>query len=207
MHFYLLIISFFVSILIAPSTDEEKERDERLADLAQDFVSIKYSKYSMKEYIYIGVKRQKLYLISDTTILLSYDISSSKYGIGSEKHSEKTPLGLHKIESKIGEDAPMNGILLGTKYTGKTATIIQEAKAGTTDDVTTRALRLEGLENNVNKGGNKDSYARDIYIHGTPEEGLIGQPASHGCIRMKNKDVLELFNHVKEGTYVIILNN
>jgi lipoprotein-anchoring transpeptidase ErfK/SrfK len=66
---------------------------------------------------------------------------------------------------------------------------------------------LEGLEKNVNKGGTIDSYSRSIYIHGTPEEGLIGQPASHGCIRMKNKDVIELFDKVKAGTYVIILNN
>lgn len=207
MNYYLFIFSFVFAGIFIPDPEPEIMVEKRLAELVQDFVSIKYSKYKMKEYIYVGVKRQRLYLISDTTVVMSFPISTSKYGIGSEKFSEKTPIGLHQIESMVGEDAPINGIILGTSYTGKTATIISEAKSGNTDDVTTRAMRLEGLENKINKGGNKDSYSRDIYIHGTPEEGLIGTPASHGCIRMKNKDVITLFNRVKTGTYVIILNN
>jgi len=207
MFIFTLIIGLIFQVLNFPEPESDALKEKRLAELVHDFVSIKYSKHKMKEYLYVGVKRQMIYLISDTTIILSFPISTSKYGVGSERNSEKTPIGLHKIESKIGEDAPINGIILGTKYTGKIAPIITEAKAGNTDDVTTRALRLEGMESNVNKGGNKDSYTRDIYIHGTPEEGLIGQPASHGCIRMKNKDVIALFDRVKTGTYVIILNN
>ncbi len=66
---------------------------------------------------------------------------------------------------------------------------------------------LAGEEDGVNKGGNIDSKSRNIYIHGTPEEGLLGTPASHGCIRMSNADVISLYNAVREGTYVIILNN
>jgi lipoprotein-anchoring transpeptidase ErfK/SrfK len=207
MNYFLFIFSFaFIGIFI-PDPEPEIIIEKRLAELVQEFVSIKYSKFKMKEYIYVGVKRQRLYLISDTTVVLSYPISTAKNGVGSEKLSEKTPLGLHKIESMVGENTPLNGIILGTRFTGKTATIITEAKKGDTDDVTTRAMRLEGLENKINKGGNKDSYSREIYIHGTPEEGLIGTPVSHGCIRMKNNDVIELFNRVKTGTYVIILNN
>jgi lipoprotein-anchoring transpeptidase ErfK/SrfK len=207
MYLFALLFSLIFHSVASPEPETDSVKEKRLAGLVTDFVSIKYSKYKMKEYIYIGVKRQKLYLISDTTVILSFPISTSKYGVGSEKHSEKTPIGLHKIESKVGEETPLNGIILGTAYTGKNATIITEEKFGKTDDVTTRALRLEGLEKNVNKGGTIDSYSRSIYIHGTPEEGLIGQPASHGCIRMKNKDVIELFDKVKAGTYVIILNN
>jgi lipoprotein-anchoring transpeptidase ErfK/SrfK len=193
--------------VISPVAETTPTNDNRLAGLINNFVSIKYSKYKMKEYIYIGVKRQKLYLISDTTVILSFPISTSKYGVGSEKNSEKTPVGLHQIKTKVGEETPLNGIILGNAYTGKNATIITEEKSGKIDDVTTRALRLEGLEKNINKGGNVDSYSRSIYIHGTPEEGLIGTPASHGCIRMKNNDVITLFDKVKAGTYVIILNN
>lgn len=207
MNYFLFILSFAFAGIFIPDPEPEIMAEKRLAELVQDFVSIKYSKYKMKEYIYVGVKRQRLYLISDTTVVMSFPISTSKYGIGSEKLSEKTPIGLHQIESMVGENTPINGIILGTSYTGKIATVISEAKSGNTDDVTTRAMRLEGLENKINKGGNKDSYSRDIYIHGTPEEGLIGTPASHGCIRMKNKDVIALFNRVKTGTYVIILNN
>lgn len=207
MYLYALIFSLIFHSVISSKTESDSVNDRRLAGLITDFVSIKYSKYKMKEYIYIGVKRQRLYLISDTTVILSFPISTSKYGVGSEKNSEKTPIGLHRIESKVGEETPLNGIILGTSYTGKNATIITDEKSGKTDDVTTRALRLEGLEKNVNKGAGIDSYSRSIYIHGTPEEGLIGKPASHGCIRMKNKDVVTLFDKVKTGTYVIILNN
>ncbi len=207
MNYLLFILSFAFFGIFLPDPEPKIIIEKRLAELVQEFVSIKYSKFKMKEYIYVGVKRQRVYLISDTKVVLSFPISTSKYGVGSENLSEKTPIGLHKIESMIGENAPLNGIILGTKYTGKTATIISEAKAGGTDDVTTRAMRLKGLENKINQGGDKDSYSRAIFIHGTPEEGLIGTPASHGCIRMKNKDVIELFNRVKTGTYVIILNN
>lgn len=207
MNYYIFLLSFAFAGIFLPEPEPTIIIEKRLAGLVHEFVSIKYSNYIMKEYIYVGVKRQRLYLISDTTIILSFPISTAKNGVGSEKLSEKTPLGLHKIKSMVGENVPINGIILGSSYTGKTATIISEAKSGNTDDVTTRAMRLEGLENKINKGGNKDSYSREIYIHGTPEEGLIGTPVSHGCIRMKNKDVITLFDRVKTGTYVIILNN
>lgn len=179
----------------------------RLAKLTHDYVSIRYPGENFDRYIYVGVKRQKLYLLSDTSVIDSYTISASQYGVGSEMDSEKTPLGLHKIESMIGDAVPVSGILLGKSYTGKRAKIIKEPKKSKTDDVTTRALRLEGMEKGLNKGGNKDSYDRQIYIHGTPEEGLIGQPASHGCIRMVNTEIIELFERVEKGTLVIILNN
>lgn len=207
MGYYLVIAAILIQNVLIRSEPTEILNEQRTAGFALEYLEIKYPKKKIKEFIYIGIKRQRLYLVSDSTVIMSFPISTSKYGAGSEKNSEKTPLGLHKIESKIGEDAPLNGILLGKTYTGKQAEIITEAKSGNTDDVTTRALRLEGTEQNINKGGNKDSYERDIYIHGTPEEGLIGTPASHGCIRMKNKDVIELFDRVKTGTYVIILNN
>lgn len=181
--------------------------DKLLGKLARDYMEIRYHKFNVNEFIYVGAKRQMLYFIRDTTIVCKYKISTSKYGIGSELNSNKTPTGLHKIESKIGHDVPLNGIILGKKFTGKIAEIINEPKSGLTDDVTTRAIRLEGIEKGLNQGGRKDSYLRDIYIHGTPEEGLIGQPASHGCIRMKNIEVINLFNEVQKGTYVLILNN
>lgn len=211
MQFYSTIVLF---VLLGnpfsnnPIAEVKQEKaDILLGKLARDYMEIRYQKYNVKEFIYVGAKRQMLYLIRDSTIICKYQISTSKFGIGSELHSNKTPTGLHKIESKVGHDVPLNGIILGKTYTGKKAEIIYEPKSGLTDDVTTRAIRLEGIEKGLNLGGKKDSYLRDIYIHGTPEEGLIGQPASHGCIRMKNIEVISLFNEVAKGTYVLILNN
>jgi lipoprotein-anchoring transpeptidase ErfK/SrfK len=155
-------------------------------------------------WIRISATDSKLYLMSDQKITKSYPISIAKNGLGNLLNSNKTPLGLHEIKKKIGKGVPQNGILKARIPTGKLAKIIKEPIATNTDLVTSRILWLSGLEPGVNKGGNVDSYNRFIYIHGTPEEGLIGQPASHGCIRMYNKDVIELFDLVPVGTKVLI---
>lgn len=140
-------------------------------------------------------------------IVSEYVISTARNGVGSELHSEKTPSGLHSICQKIGDGVPVAGVFINRSYNGSKARIITQKLAGKTDDVTTRIMWLTGEEDGVNKGGNIDSKSRNIYIHGTPEEGLLGTPASHGCIRMSNADVISLYNEVREGTYVIILNN
>ena len=101
----------------------------------------------------------------------------------------------------------MGGILKGRKYTGKTADIITEKKSVDSDDVTTRIMWLDGLDEGKNKGGKVDSYTRYIYIHGTPEEGLLGTPASHGCIRMYNKQVKDLYDQASIGLHVLILDS
>jgi hypothetical protein len=137
----------------------------------------------------------------ENNFIISYPISTSKYGIGSQARSNKTPLGLHRIEEKIGASAPLGTIFKARQNTGKIAEINQ---AGAGDLVTTRIMWLKGLEPNKNQGAGIDSYQRYIYIHGTVEENKIGQPASHGCIRMNNRDVIELFEQVKAGTLVDI---
>ena len=91
-------------------------------------------------------------------------------------------------------------------FTDKIAKIHNDSSRSKTDDVTTRVLWLSGEEDGINKGGNVDSYQRYIYIHGTSEEGRLGIPASHGCIRMKNFEVVELFNKIALGTKVLILD-
>ena len=91
------------------------------------------------------------------------------------------------------------------KYTGTIAKIFYDTTRSKTDDVTSRVLWLSGLESGKNKGYTIDSFKRYIYIHGTSEEGLLGTPASHGCIRMKNKDIIELYEKIKIGTLVLIL--
>mgnify|MGYP000114123012 FL=1 len=108
------------------------------------------------------------------------------------------------IKEMIGDQVPKNTIFISRINTQREAKIIHDQENSDNDYVTTRIMWLDGLEDGKNKGKGVDSYNRYIYIHGTHEEGLIGQKASHGCIRMFNSDVIELFNVVKKGTKVYI---
>jgi Uncharacterized protein conserved in bacteria len=110
----------------------------------------------------------------------------------------------HKIKDKIGDNADLNTIFVSRINTKRKASIISEDIDSDDDHVTSRILWLDGQEEGLNKGKGVDSYNRYIYIHGTHEEGLIGQKASHGCIRMFNNDVIYLYDIVKEGTNVYI---
>jgi hypothetical protein len=152
--------------------------------------------------IIVEISQQKLYLYKNNTLVKEYPISTSKYGVGNKQGSNKTPLGKHKVVSKIGRHAGYGEILRSCRRTGKIAVL--GPKSGEQDTITTRILRLAGLEQGKNKGKGVDSYKRLIYMHGTPQEHLIGKPVSHGCIRMKNHDIMELFNHVCTGTVVFI---
>ena len=151
--------------------------------------------------IVIDISDQLLTLYDNDQFIKEYVISSSMYGIGSQVGSNKTPLGKHVIEQKIGDGVPKNTIFKARMNTGKLATVDAE----TDDLVTSRIMWLKGLEKGKNLGQGVDSYKRYIYIHGTPEESKIGTEASHGCIRMLNDDVIELFNLVSENTPVEIV--
>lgn len=152
----------------------------------------------------VDISEQRLYLMQNDKILESFPISTSKYGEGSVVNSFKTPLGLHEIKEKIGENAEIDSIFISRINTMRKAEIYKSIYDSSNDYVTSRILWLSGLEVGLNKGSGIDSYDRYIYIHGTHEEGLIGQKASDGCIRMFNKDVVHLFNIVSKGTKVYI---
>ena len=160
--------------------------------------------YAESAHIEIDISEQRLYLIENSLIKASYPISTSKYGEGSIENSFKTPLGKHSIKEMIGEEADINTIFTSRINTKRSATIIDQFEDTDNDYVTSRIMWLDGEEDGFNKGGNVDSFRRYIYIHGTHEEGLIGTKASHGCIRMFNYDVIELFNLVNIGTKVLI---
>ena len=151
------------------------------------------------------IQFKTIFYIKEGKIIKTYVISSSSYGVGNKAGSNKTPIGLHKVKQKFGEKTPINGKMIGRVFYGNIATIYTDNTKSKTDDVCSRILWLVGLEEGLNKGEGIDSYNRYIYIHGTPEEGRLGKPASHGCIRMKNKEVIELYEKVKIGTLVLIL--
>jgi len=114
-----------------------------------------------------------------------------------------TPWGLHRIEQKIGQDQPEGMVFRGRVPTGRP---FQDCDEETNREnlITTRILRIRGLEEGVNAGGNRDSWNRYIYIHGTNHEDKIGTPASSGCIQLFNRDILKVFNQVNEGSLVLI---
>lgn len=208
--FYILFSLFVSSSSIAQDSYEPntlESHNNTTVDFLIDYVSIKYPGYNLENFIYVGVKRQKMYVIQNGELVKTYCVSTSKNGAGSESGSEMTPVGLHRIHGKFGKDVPKGGIMVSRKFYGNIATIDTSKVSNGNDEITSRVLTLEGLEDGVNRGGENDSYERNIYIHGTAEEGLIGQPASHGCVRMTNDDVIELFELVDAGMYVIILNN
>ena len=152
----------------------------------------------------IDISQQRLYLKQNDDLIKSYPISSSKYGEGSTENSNMTPLGLHVIKEKIGTDVPINTLFISRVNTKRTVNIENSRNKTKDDHITSRILWLDGLEEGKNKGKGVDSYSRYIYIHGTHEEGLIGEKASHGCIRMLNNDVIDLYNYVNIGTKVYI---
>ena len=126
----------------------------------------------------------------------SYKVSTSRFGLGEEKNSFCTPRGMHIIRAMIGHNCPINTHFIGRRVVEKN-TIDQ-------DPITSRIIWLSGLEIGFNRLGERDTMSRYIYIHGTPYENEIGTPASIGCIRMQNIDVIELFDLVLVGTKVLI---
>lgn len=154
--------------------------------------------------IEVSISEQRLYLYEENKLIRSYPVSSSAYGEGQIENSLKTPLGMHKIKSKIGTNVDKYHFFVSREHIPQKVDIINE-KIDTEDDfITSRIMWLDGLNEGYNKGLNVDSYKRFIYIHGTHEEGLIGEKASHGCIRMLNHDVLELYDLIPEETTVNI---
>lgn len=151
-------------------------------------------KKSPKATIRISVRKQRLALKSGRKKLAEYPVSTSRFGLGAKEGSFKTPTGKFRIAEKIGEGMPGGTVFKSRRPVKATKKALREE-----DLVMTRILWLEGLERR-----NANTHDRYIYIHGTNHEEEIGQPASHGCIRMKNTDLVELFERVTEGTPVEI---
>ena len=168
-----------------------------------------FSKYSNKQLnqkyiITVDIGNQNLCLLENFKIIEKYKISSSMYGEGNDEGSNKTPLGAHYIREFIGKDVDIYTIFKNRVSTNHIAKVLNKGEKSEEDIITTRILWLDGLEEGFNKGENFDTYKRYIYIHGTNEEDLIGQKASHGCIRMINSDIIKLCNKNLLNTFVYI---
>jgi hypothetical protein len=147
--------------------------------------------------IIVSVRDQKLTVITPDLKRVTFPISTSKFGLGDRRGSLATPTGELEVAQKVGGGAKPGTVFHGRVSTGEVVKVDQPGR----DAIVTRILALRGLE-----AGNKEAYSRGIYIHGTPEERNIGRPVSYGCIRMRSKDVIQLYDMVKVGAKVQIID-
>ncbi|GKT12299.1 MAG: L,D-transpeptidase YbiS [Thiomicrorhabdus sp.] len=154
--------------------------------------------------IVISIASQSLAVYHQQKRLCAYVISTALNGVGSEKNTGKTPLGLLCIRAKIGRDQPINTVFVGRRTTGEIYSADLAKQCPKRDWVLSRIMWLSGKEVGINRLGNVDTMQRYIYIHGTPNSEPMGVPLSHGCIRMRNEDVIALFDLIPVGTEVTI---
>ena len=143
--------------------------------------------------IIINIALQQLTLKFNERVIRQYSISSAKKGVGEQQGSEQTPRGHHIVRAKIGANLPINTVFKARRPTGEIYSAELAEQNAKRDWILTRILWLSGCEVGKNRGGNCDTMRRYIYIHGTPDSEPMGIPASHGCIRMRNTDLAELF--------------
>lgn len=152
----------------------------------------------------IVVKSQRLFLYSGAELLYNFPISTAAKGLGEQMHSEKTPRGRHIIRAKIGTGCPIYTVFKARRPTGEIYSPELKQLYPERDWILTRILWLQGQEPGKNRFGSVDTMRRYIYIHGCPDETDFSQPSSHGCIRMRNADILTLFDHTPLSTPVWI---
>jgi len=133
-----------------------------------------------------------------------YVISTGKNGIGEQENTGKTPRGWHRVAQKFGAESPKNAVFIARKPTGEVYNTELATQYPERDWILSRILWLDGLENGFNKGEGCDTMQRYIYIHGTPDTQPMGVPMSHGCVRMRNEEIIELFDLVPEDALVYL---
>ncbi len=177
----------------------------RWQDLSKEFAPRLQGNLALADqrpFIYIELRQQRLDWIDiETENNRSFPVSTAKNGMGNRIESYKTPFGIHRIRQKIGGGEPRGMIFEAREPIGRIARDLDNRGR---DEITSRILWLDGLEDGVNRNGVHDTYSRYIYIHGTSDEKRIGEPVSAGCIRMRNDDVIELFAEVLVNDLVLI---
>ncbi len=155
----------------------------------------------------VSLRRQRLTLLAGGRVVRVYTISGSAKGAGGRPGSNRTPTGWHRVVRWIGSGRPLGAVYEARRFTGAVLPGPAWRSARGPDRILTRILRLRGLEPGLNAGPGCDSYARYIYIHGTNREHRLGRPASHGCIRMANRDVAELFERTRGRPAFCFIHN
>lgn len=150
----------------------------------------------MLDRLVVSIADQKLYGFKQGKLVLTMPVSTSFKGTGELQNSNCTPLGKHHIRAKIGADLPINAVLLGRRWTGETWSPELAQQHPNRDWILTRILWLSGCELGFNRLGNVDTFRRYIYLHGTPDTEPMGIPLSHGCIRLRNTDIVKIFELV-----------
>jgi L,D-transpeptidase YbiS len=156
--------------------------------------------------IQIDITRQELSLLDEdaNALLARYAISTALHGPGETQGSGCTPRGLHRVRAKVGAGCPTGTVFVGRRPTGEMYSPELAASHPGRDWILSRILWLTGCEPGINRGGAVDTLRRYIYIHGCPDDCAMGVPLSHGCVRMRNADVVALFDAVRVGTRVQI---
>ena len=177
-----------------------------LVEMMLEFLDVRYPGHDTSgDILYVSVRRQQLFLVKQGRLHAVYPVATAAKGLSTTRDSQGTPTGLHRIRTKVGDGVPPFGILRERRFTGHLA---DKSDAHTSGDlITSRILWLDGLEPGHNRGGSMDSGMRYIYIHGTADEASVGRPSSHGCIRMRNADVIDLYDQVAVGALVVVLDN
>ena len=161
----------------------------------------------MSLHIEVDVPQQRLRLLdTGADVLLDRVISTAAKGVGEQVGSECTPRGRHIVRAKIGAGAAPNAVFVGRRPTGEIYSPELRRRFPGRDWILTRILWLSGMEPGFNRSRDVDTMRRYIYIHGAPDDDVLGQPSSHGCVKMRNQDVIELFERVPVGTVVAILD-
>lgn len=155
-------------------------------------------------YIDVSVTEQRLQLIDNKSILFDAKIATAANGMGEQSGSECTPRGWHIIRAKIGTDCPQNTVFIGRRASGEIYSEQLQKNFPQRDWILTRILWLSGLEIGLNRLGQQDTMQRYIYIHGCPDNTPMGIPSSHGCIRMRNAELIELFDLLETGIPVFL---
>jgi lipoprotein-anchoring transpeptidase ErfK/SrfK len=152
----------------------------------------------------ISIEKQSLDLFKDDRLVKSYVVSTARNGPGERSGSECTPRGLHQVRARIGAGVPIRAVFSARRPTGEIYSAELAQECPDRDWILSRILWLSGLEPGKNRFGDVDTASRYIYIHGSPDHQVAGFPDSHGCVRMKNADIIELFDQIPAGTRVWI---
>ena len=158
----------------------------------------------MQYQIQISIQQQQLTLKDKSSIVWQAPVSTALNGMGEQQNSGCTPLGQHRIRLKIGDTCPLNSVFVGRRFTGEIYTSELAKKYPDRDWILTRILWLTGCETGRNRFGHVDTLRRFIYIHGCPDSEPMGIPLSHGCVRMRNEHIKQLFEQVDVGMSVLI---